>query len=93
MVALSEMRELANWCATGELGDELGSIGQVELAEDVGEVGFDGATGDEQTGSDLWVGESVGDEPTDVGFHRCERVPAERGAAWAMPRAAQAKGA
>ena len=30
-----DLTELAGWCAPGELDDELGSIGQVELAEDV----------------------------------------------------------
>ena len=42
--------------------DGLHSIAQVELHEDMRDVGFDGCLADEERGGDLGVGEPAGDE-------------------------------
>src|SRR5512142_783239 len=43
-------------------GGELGAVGDVELGEYVGEVGFHGGAGDEQAVGDARVGQALGDE-------------------------------
>src|ERR1700689_1314459 len=48
----------------------------VQLAQDVGDVGRDGPGGQEQPGGDLRVGQSLRDESGDLGFGRREAVPA-----------------
>src|SRR5450432_2821657 len=47
----------------------------VQLAQDVGDVGRDGPGGQEQPGGDLRVGQSLRDESGDLGFGRREAVP------------------
>src|SRR6201987_2001711 len=45
---------------------ELGPIADVKLAEDLAQVVLDGAGADEQPGSDLPVGQMLGDQPRDL---------------------------
>ena len=61
--------------AAGHLGGQLGAAGQVDLAEDVGEVGLDGPSRDVEPGADLGVGEPLGHQRGDLDLHRRQRVP------------------
>ena len=55
----------------------LGAVGKVELAEDVADVGADGAFADNKLVGDGDVGEATGDEPQDFDFTRGEGVAGE----------------
>jgi hypothetical protein len=57
-------------------GGEVGAVGEVELAIDVGQVGLDGAPGDVEPLGDLGVAHPVGDEVDDLEFPPAERFPA-----------------
>src|SRR6516162_5426743 len=63
----------------GGEGDELGAVDDVELAENVGEVGLDGGAGNEQAGGDVGVGQAFGDEPYHLPLGGGEAVPAVLG--------------
>src|SRR5215471_14663095 len=52
--------------AATECPGELGAAGDVELAEDLAQVVFDGAGADEQPGGDLPVGQVLGDQAGDL---------------------------
>src|SRR5215470_12171696 len=66
---------------SGSLGDvgyppgELDPGVEAQLVEDVGDVRFDGALGQEKPGCDLAVAEVVGDEPGDVQLPAGEHDP------------------
>ena len=76
----------------GEAAGELGAAGDVELLEDVGEVGFDGAPGDVELLGDLAVAVAVGGERGDAvlgGRERARPGRARCGAGGRRPRAAR----
>jgi hypothetical protein len=50
----------------------VGRLGQVEFLEDLGDVGFDGAFGDDQSGGDGPVGPAFGDQPEDLSLPLAE---------------------
>ena len=49
-------------------GGDLGSRVKAELVQDAADVAVDGPLGYEQARSDLPVGQTIGDQPRDVGF-------------------------
>jgi hypothetical protein len=53
--------------SVGEDGEDaavlVGRLGRVELVEDLGDMGFDGAFGDQWPGGDGPVGHALGDRP------------------------------
>jgi hypothetical protein len=54
------------WCKkSGSLreGGRLGAVLHAQLAQDVGDVDAGGLLADEQLGTDLGVGQAVGDQP------------------------------
>jgi hypothetical protein len=70
---------LKHWDATAWSGVEegqdgkhaavlVGRLGEAELLEDLGDVGFHGAFGDIQPGGDGPVGHALGDQPEDLSF-------------------------
>src|SRR6516162_7933930 len=79
-------------CRGGE-DNELGAVDDVELGEDVGEVGLDGGAGDEQAVGDVGVGQAFGDESYHLSFGGGEAVPAVFGSLpWASAAAGVAEG-
>jgi NAD(P)-dependent dehydrogenase (short-subunit alcohol dehydrogenase family) len=56
--------------APGDLGRELGARGDVELGEDVREVGLDGPARDGHARPDLGVGQPFGDQARDRALGR-----------------------
>src|SRR4029453_16259902 len=50
----------------------VGRLGQAEFLEDLGDVGFDGAFGDDQPGGAGPVGPALGDQPEDLSFPLAE---------------------
>src|SRR5262245_21227252 len=70
---------------SGGLSAQLSAAVDVELPEDVGDVGLDGHLGDEHPLPDLRVGEPLGDELSDPGFGGGERGPAVLGASTRAP--------
>jgi len=75
----------ARGVAPQNVGDQLGAAVDVELAENVRHVSFDGLRRNEHALGDLGVGEPLDDELGDFGLGRSERWPA---AEWAPTRAA-----
>src|ERR1017187_6527131 len=65
-------------CAVAEgclAGDVYARV-DVELLQDVGDVGRDGPPGQEELGADLWVGQSLLHQRGDLGLGRRQAVPA-----------------
>src|SRR3954454_3540026 len=56
----------------GERGAEFAAGGDADLGEDLAEVPFDGAGGQEELGADLGVGEAFYGQPDDRGLLRGE---------------------
>ena len=71
----------------GGKGGQLGAVGDVELGEHVGEVGFHGGAGDEQAVGDAGVGQALGNELCHLPFGGGEAVPAVVGALPLAPAA------
>jgi hypothetical protein len=50
----------------------VGRLGEAEFLEDLGDLGLDGALGDDQPGGDGPVGYALGDQPQDLSFPLAE---------------------
>src|SRR5204863_6797765 len=57
-------------------GGELGPVRGVEFGEDVREVRLHRAAAHQEAGTDLRIGQALGDEADDVDLGRCEAGPA-----------------
>jgi hypothetical protein len=62
--------------AQGGLAGDVRARMDVELPQDVGDVGRDGPPRQQQLGGDLWVGQSALRQCGDLGLARREAVPA-----------------